>query len=498
MYEVYRKFIFSDEIKQMFDWIEAVIEDDLALFIESYNPTNHPKHDVLNPIEVAIAYQADTILDYFLRKEDYSHFQNYSRLNLLVICLIFDNLNYLQDALEHWKFDDVQMLEMYAYMIEHGELELFKTFYAEYPIIKKHYSAMLRLAMTNDIMFEYLMTQEEFRDVVYEHSVLYEILALFPQFYHYVESLDDLTRYLDSDVLEAICGFDDVDVTIASIDFLLDRGWDVNAYNSFGFPLVHTLLRFAKDASIVEHFVAKGANIHAKTTLGYPSSHQLLFRDARFTLEVSHLVDMDATDDDGLTLHDYDELQRQEGFKIDDAIRTVKCALNMNEQAIYEFDIDEFYDMCTLLGIDIFQPYILIAKFENEGLKESFVDHHAKARELRMFDVSALEMKIEGLPYEEEKDLYLNTAFPLTEKTLNDLKDYATNTGTKIVVESEGYEVNHTAQYRLDFSERGKVIEKIAINSHLIDAFYAHFFLNIALKDIIYAPILNKNERFLT
>lgn len=498
MYEIYKNFMFSKDLRKLYPWVSAVINDDIETFLIEYDPNQSNDEVIVNPIEIAIAYESDNVFNHLVFDEDFSHYQNYTGLSLLTICLVFEKEHYLSTILDRFDYTEEEKMLMFSHIIDTKDMEYFKTFYGQYPIHARFHKEFLMMSMANQEIFDYLLTLEQYKPIVFENSVIYQILGHYPRHYHYIEDMDDLRLFLDTDVFDQICDFMRFEDFVMAVDFLLARHWEINDYNGFGLALIHVALRNARNASYVEYMIERGANVQLSTTLDYASAHQLLMRDASFTFEVSHLLDFNAQDSEGLTLQDYDAMQRTEGFKIEDAIRTVKCALNMEEEDFYELDIDEFIDFAHLLNIEMFNPYLVVLMFDNERLKEEFIDHNMHEMSLSYFDVDAFNDEMDALPYDASKDLFLNTMFPLPEETLENIQVFAQNTGSKLIVETEGYEINKTAQYRLEVYSNGKLNEKMSIHSNLIDVFFAHHYLKVAVKDIIYAPILSKKQRFLS
>lgn len=496
MYESYKSFLLSDELYDWIEWASAVKSDDVETFIRVYDPFD--EYQMFDPIELAIAYDSEQIFNYLIESYDYSDFYNQMDFSLLIVMLIFEREHFLLIALENFEFSNEHLLEMYEFMILNKDVEYFKHFYEHYPVHPSLHKDLLRLALNNYEVFWYLSELSSMQSLVHDEGIVFDIIAMHPGLLNMIEGVDNLVEFMDTDLFMHVCQLDSLEEFAKALDFLLKRGFRINEENGFGLTLYHQALRFANDPSYVECLIERGADTSIRTSMGYPPAHQLIFRDAQFTLDLSEVIDFNEKDPNGLTLQDYDAMMRRRTLNYFDILSMVKAVLNMDESYFYELSEEEFYHLATMQGVDIFMPFVTLASFENPRAKEAF--SHGIANEgFNAGDIIPLKDMFPGqINHDVNKTLQLDVDFwELTDEILEHFRDFALNHNTKVVIESEEENLNQRGQVYFEIESNGKIKKHAIVYSHLIDVYYLHFYFDIPLANIMYHPTAKKPERFL-
>ncbi len=497
MFEAYKAFLLSEDLALWIDWVKAIEDDDLATFIMLYDAQDSPFNEVFDPLEVVIAYGAKTIFDYFLEHEDYSHYYNRMDFSLLVILALFDRDDFLLRAISQWSFDDDDRLWFYQYAFEHKDEDYLKHWSALLPVSELNAFAFLKLALNNNNLFRYFVGQEAFAQAVFDEEVVYEIISFYPEFLDVLDALTDVTMLLETDALHHVFQIANETSFKEVFNFLIDRGMDVNAVDAFGLPLIHLALRHAAQASYIELLLRHGASLSAVTSLGYPSAHQLMMRDAGFTLEVSHSLDLSVPDHYGLTLSDYDAMELIQPFVFKDIIKLLECVFNLEEEALEELDEEEFFDLASIHRVSLFTPYITVLEFENKALKDLFVQQ-MHSLDLEYYETENLsEIFQSKFNHIAEHTIQILVDIADIDPYLDELKRFSSNTDSTLVISSEGYEINQTAQLLVTIQADGQVEKRATIHSHLIDVYFIHKYYFIPLEGIEYAPLSSHNKRYL-
>ncbi len=497
MYEPYKTFIFSEEIFELVPWAKAVQNDRVDEFLELYDPYIDEEYRVFDPIELVIAFDAENIFQYLLNNMDYSHFYNHVDFSLLVLCVLFEREHFLLSALEKWVFSDEDKIAMYEYIIDYKDVDYFKQFYAHQPLHAKNLKRFLRIALNSHDVFLYLIELEPFKPLVFEEMIVFDVLSMHPELLDVLEPIDDLTQFLDTDVFQNVLSFESFEDFKKTTLFLLKRGWNINAYNAFGIPLIHMALRHAVHASYVDYLIEIGASMNVKTSMGYPSAHQLLMRDARFTLEVSHLIDFNAKDAYGYTLQDYDDMHRSDTLNIETVIRFVQCAFNMAEEAFYELNEEEFYDLGALHGFDLFTPYITLFEFESKRLKTLFIQTISEY-DFDYYETTYFrEMFQNKFNHDPVKTIQVMQDIVDLESDYTRLQAFVDQHSAPLIIESEGYDINKIGHMRILLRPNKPIQKRVTIHTNLLDVYFVHHYYNIPIQDITYEPMLKKTQRFL-
>ena len=496
MIEQYKAFFLSEELKDVTPYAESIIEHDLETFVRAFEPYAD-KDLMIDPIEIAAAYGSEEIFNYLIITYDYSDFYNPFRLTLPIILMIFERESMLIDVLDQVNFSSYQHLIMYEFMIQTKELDYFKQFYKAYGIEKKHRVDLLKAALQQVEVFDYLVKLPAFRHQRKKESLLYEIIAYHQNLLEYIEDVEDLSKLFTIESFVPILKLDDEALFKKTIDFILARNLDLNAMNEFGLTFFHEGLRHAANPSYIYYLIEKGANPFFKTSKGYPSSHQLLFQDANFCLELSRYIDFDAVDLLGLKLKDYDVLQRKTDVQLLDILLIVKLVLNMDESAIYELDNAEFFDLAAIHGIDTFLNAYSVIVFENTHLKDRFELELGQIIEVD--DVEPLKETLEdAFVYDEEHTLELvNDLIALEDEDFDKLIAFAKKYHTTLKISTDGVDINKIGHIEITIDDSGTVNKQATIHTNYIDVYYIHQFYDIPLENIDYIPPVSKDMRFL-
>ncbi len=497
MINQYKDFFLSEEMIEITPYAKSIIDDDLESFVQIFESYTD-KDLMIDPIEICAAYNSARVFDYLINTYDYSDYFNPFRLTLPMVLIIFEREELLIEALDKIPFSVNQFLMMYEYMIQTKDLDYFKQFYDAYGLDSKERKELLKIALDNEDVFAYLIRQKAFKRFLKSEDVIYEIISYHQNMLEYIEPIDDLSQHFDSDDLINVLKIDDENLFRKTIDFLVTRKIDLNAFNEFGLTFFHEALRHAKYASYIYYLFDRGANPFFKTTKGYPSSHQLLFRPSDFTLELSRIIDFEANDLLGLKLTDYDHLQQKRSVKLLDVLLVVKLILNMDESAVYELDRYEFYDLSSIHGIDPFEHAFSLLVFENAQMKERFSYQLGYK-----FETESVEMLKETLKdvflYDEDVSLeLLHDVFDEEASLQEELMAFAKENKTTLKLTTDHVDINKIGHVEISFLPDGSMEKHATIHSHFIDVYYVYKYYDIPLENIVYAPKISKNQRFLT
>ncbi|GEM_PF-648089 len=497
MYSTYKNFLYSSDIFEVVEWANAIRNQDLEAFVRLYEPFRQDDN-MFDPVELAIAYDAEDIYEYLITTFDYTDFKNAVDFSLLVILLVFEREHFLLTALDTFSFSNEHLLEMYAYMIDHNDEEYFKQFYSKYPIGRAYRLDLLRFSLNNYEIFLYLIELDEMRPMLKEEGVVYDILSYHPRLIHLIRDIKNLEYLIDTDLFQNILSFEEEVAFETVLDFLLKRGWNVNMENGFGLSLYHMALRFAAKPEYVETLIEKGAKTKRKTAAGYPPSHQLLFRDARFTLDLSHHIDFNARDKYGLTLQDYDLMQRSTNPDYEEILSVVRVALNMDETSFYELSEEEFYNITLLYDIEVFTPYLTLLSFTDRSTRDLF-QRELQEKDIEVFDVMTLkEMFPETFKHDTYKTLQVGIDFyALGADKIALLQKMAKDKNTTVVLQTEDYVLNKAAHIEFTFHPDGTLHKEARVHTHLVDLYYLHYYYDIPLENIEYDPVVKRSHRFL-
>ncbi len=497
MYDAYKAFLLSDDLVLWIDWVKAIEEDDLSKFLMIYDANDSPFNDVFDPIEVVIAYNAQTIYDYFLKHEDYSHFYNRMDFSLLIIFAVFDRHDFLQKALNVWSFDDEDRLWFYQYCFENKDDAYIKTWFKRIPVKEENLYSFLKLSLIKPNLFREFITSSKFSKALYHEELIYEIISFHPALLDTIQEYRNVSSLLETDAMHHVFQTPKEEDFIKIFDFLLARGLDVNAVDAFGLPLIHLALRHASLATYVDYLLKCGASLNVKTLLGYPSAHQLMMRDAGFTLEVSHSLDLSTPDHYGLTLADYDAMELIQPFVFQDILKLLECVFNLEPLALEELDEDEFFDLASIHRVSLFTPYLTVMEFENKALKDLFIQQ-IETFDFDFYDTDNLsEMFQSKFNHVAEHTIQILVDIADIDPYLEELKAFSARTSSKLILSSEGYEINQTAQLLVNILPNGTVEKRATIHSHLIDVYFIHKYYFIPLEGIEYAPLSSRNKRYL-
>lgn len=498
MLEAYKSFIKSDDLAYFLAWVSAIREDDLTAFLAHYKADENPIDELFDVIEVVIAYEATSIFNYLLDHEDYSHFYTPFNLSLLSVCAVFEQEDFLHLALSQWSFDDDDLLSLYDYVIQYDSLDFFKRLILNFPVSVDAELELIRMSLDHESMFYVLKNDPTYTPYLLNEHLIYDIVAYFPNYLNVIEDAIDLAFLAESDAFIRIMKFNRYTDFKRTIDFILKRGISVNDQDEFGFSLLHLALRHAKEARYVEYLVALGADLKALTSLGMPSAHQLLLRNARFTLEISHLIDFNQKDSEKLTLHDYDLIDRRTHLNIEDIMRYVKVVFNLDPEEFYELDEEEFYDLSHTHGVALYQPYMTLIEFESEAMKEAFIQRSYDFP-FEMHDTEQLAMVFHGkFNHDESKTLQLMVDMIDIPASTELIQAFVDDVESPVVISSEGYEINQMAQVEWQLKPKQSSSQKAVVYSHLVDVYYLHMYYKIELEDISYDPHLSHPKRYLS
>ncbi len=496
MIEQYKAFFLSDELKDVTPYAESIIEQDLEGFVRIFEP--FADNDLMiDPIEIAAAYGSEEIFQYLIKTYDYSDFYNPFRLTLPIVLMIFERESMLVDALDQIAFTSYQHLVMYEFMIQTKELDYFKQFYKAYGIEKSHRTDLLKASLQQVEVFDWLIKLPAFRSLRKKDTVLYEIIAYHQNLLEYIEDVEDLSTVFDIESFVPILKLDDEALFKKTIDFILARNLDLNAMNEFGLTFFHEALRHALNPSYIYYLIEKGANPFFKTSKGYPSSHQLLFQDANFCLELSRYIDFEAVDLLGLKLKDYDVLQRKTDLQLLDVLLIVKLVLNMDESAIYELDNAEFFDLAAVHGIDTFLNAYSVIVFENSHIKDNF--ELAFSQTIEVDDVEPLKETLEdAFIYDVDQALELvNDLIALENDDFEQLVTFAKKNQTILKITTDGVDINKIGHIEITIDKTGHITKQATVHTNYVDVYYIHKYYGIPLENIEYNPPITKDMRFL-
>ena len=498
MLEAYKSFIKSDDLAYFLSWVQAIREDDLTRFLAHYDAKENPIDELFDVIEVVIAYEAKAIFNYLLDHEDYSHFYTPFNLSLLSVCAIFHQEDFLHLALSQWDFDDDDLLSLYDYVIQYESLDLFKRLILNFPVSEEAELELFRMSLDHESMFYVLKNDIGYQRYLTDPHFIYDVVAYFPQYLSSIENAEDLTFLKESDAFIRIMKFSRFTDFKRTIDFILKRGISINDTDDFGFSLMHLALRHAKEARVVEYLVSQGASTQSNTTLGYAPSHQLLLRNARFTLEVSHLIDLNQKDHQGMTLHDFDLIDRRPVLAIEDVMRYMNVVYNLESEEFYELDEEEFFELSNTHGVQLFQPYMTLIEFETEAMKETFIQRSYDFS-FDMYDTDQLAFVFHGkFNHDEKKTLQILIDMIDLPLYLEDIQAFVDDLKSPVVISSEGYEINQMAQVEWRINPSQIPTQKAVVYSHLMDVYYLHMYYKISLEDITYDPHLSHPKRYLS
>ncbi len=497
MYATYKGFILSNDIFDVLDWAEPIRNDDLESFVRLYEPSSK-ENTLFDPIEIAAAYDAEEVFNYLIEAYDYTDYVNAVDFSLLVVLLIFEREHFLLKTLETHFFNDEHLLDMYAYIVEHYEKEYFKQFYKLYPVSEESVKELFILSLSNYSIFLYLIDLNTMKPLLKDKTVIYEILSFHPGLTYLLEDTSDLTYFIDTDLFQNVVQHKHRDDFEFVLDFLLRRGWDVNTPNSFGLTPFHLALRFAKETEYVEILIEVGADTKQYTSGGYAPAHQLLFRDARFTLDLSPFIDFNAKDRHGYTLHDYDEMQRKDVVTYEEIISVVSVSLDMDASLFYELSEDEFYNLTMFFDVEVYTPYLTILSLKEANIKGD-IEQALANMEIETYDSAGLkDMFPEAFDFNPSYVVQVGMdLFSIIHELLPEFQDIAKRYGTSFTLETEDYALNKTAHIRVHIDAEGEVRKEASVHSHLVDVYYIHQYFDVPIENITYEPIVKQSQRFL-
>lgn len=498
MIEAYKSFLQSSDLVKYIEWIQAIQNDDLAGFLTHFNPDDNPIQELFDPIEVVSAYHADRIFNHLLTHEDYSHFYTPFNLSILQVFAIFKNETYLFKALSKWTYDDDDLMALYDYIIQYSTVSFFKKVYGQYPLHEEEAMIdLLRLSLDNEPIFYYLKSSELFKTYLLDDDVIYDICSYFPQYLKDIESIQDVSFLEETDVMKRMVVFKNEDDFTNTLDFILNRHFDINAYDGTGLAPVHQAIRHAEHIKYLDLLSARGAIFAQKTEKGFPSSHQLYLRDARFILEASHLIDFDQLGPYEKTLADLDDQDEQEKPRLETVLQYTCMALNISDIELYEYSQDDLVTLINHHGLVTFKPSITLIEFETVSMKEAFIErmHDAYFEMIesdQLFDIFQSKFN-----HEPDKTLQLLIEFDALEDLEEDLSRFALNQQTSFVISSEGYEINQLAHVEWVFSAQEKPFKRAVVYSTLLDIYLLHRFMHIPIENIVYQPIKSGKKHYL-
>ncbi len=496
MFESYKAFLLDPEMLEWISWANAVKDDDVEKFLSLFDPSDDQV--IFDPIELAIAFDSEGMYNYLIDQYDYSDFFNQVDFSLLVILLLFERENFLLKALESYSFDGEHMLSMYEYIIAHRDVEYFHQFYSLYPLHPSKHKELMNLALNHYDVFLYLADMDAMRTLIKDKTMVYDILAYYPQYLSFIEDIKDLSEYVDSDLFNHVVKLEYYEDFQAVMAFMLKRGFNMNTIGDFGLNLFHLALRHAREPRYIQWLITLGADQTMPTSLGYPPSHQLVLRNAKFTYELNDVINFNDKDADGLTLQDYDHMQHSNQLNYFDVLRLVRLVLNMDESHFYELSEEEFYHMTLLHGVEVFMPYVSIVVFENTSIKDRFT-HELSHQNFNAYDMAALKDMFPGkIAHDLNKTLQLEVEFlGIDDEMIQTFQQFAKKHNTTLAIESEDDAINQKGQITYTFHPTGKLSKHAVVKSHLLDVYYLHFYFDIPLKNITYEPQLKDPQRFL-
>lgn len=499
MIEAYKSFIQSSDLAQYIDWIKAIQNDDLGDFLTHFNPSDNPIQELFDPIEVVTAYQADRIFNHLLIHEDYSHFYTPFNLSILQVFAIFKNESYLFSALSQWAFDDDDLLALYDYIIQYGSASLFKKVYASYPLKDEDAKIdLFRISLDNESVFFYLKKLGDYQAYLTHQDFIYDIVGYFPQYLDLIKDVDDVSFLLDTDVFKHVFSFENEEEFYQSMDYMLKRNIDINACDAFGLCITHNGLRHAKKIKYLDYLSSRGAKFTQKTKEGFPSSHQLYLRDARFILESSHLIDFGQVGPFNKTLTDLDDQDEKEALPLETSIEYVCMALNVNTETLYEYNHEELESLLNHHNLSSFKPSITLIEFESIAFKEAFEKRMSDAP-FEMIESDQL-AEIFQTKFNHDKDLTLQLFidFEELEAYEEEFSRFVFHNQTKLIISSEGYEINQLAHIEWVFSSNEQPYKRAVVYSTLLDVYMLHQYFKIPFENIVYQPIKTGKKHYLS
>jgi len=498
MIDAYKSFIQSSDLAQYIDWIRAIQNDDLGDFLTHFNPSDNPIHELFDPIEVVTAYQADRIFNYLLAHEDYSHFYTPFNLSILQVFAIFKNESYLFKALSKWTYDDDDLMALYDYIVQYSSLSLFKKVFSNYPL--KEEDALIdlfRLSFDNEPIFFYLKTLTPFQSYITHPDVIYDICGFFPQHLELIQDTHDVSFLKETDVLKRLFQYENDEDFLSVLDFMLQRNVDINAYDDSGLTAAHQGLRHAKKIKHLDYLSSRGANFSLKTKASFPSSHQLYLRDARFILEASHLIDFDQVGPYHKTLSDLDEQDEFETLPLETTIQYVCMALNINDSTLYEYTQEDIESLIDYHDLEVFKPSITLIEFETVSIKEAFMERMMDAAFEWVESYQLYDIFQSRFNHDPEKTLQLFIDFEALEDYEEELSRFASNYQTKLIISSEGYEINQIAHIEWVFSHPDQPFKRAVVYSTLLDVYVLNQFYHVPYENIVYQPIKTGKKHYL-
>ena len=497
MHDSYIDFIYSDEILDWIEWAKAIRNHDLNQFIKLYNHQDESSETLFDPIELAIAYDSETIFDHLIEHYDYTNFTNTLDMTLLEIILVFSREQFLISALDRFTFSDEHLFRMYEYVITYKDSDDFKQLHSRYGVGEGYTKWLFLKALEDKETLEYLISIHG-EDWLYDYDVVYDLVTLHPDLLELIDDIASLDDYMDTDFFSKIVTLEKLDDIVKVTTFLLNHGWDLNRYNRFGLTPMHMALRHAKNADVIYALKDLGGDLNIPTSLGYKTSHQLLLREAEFTLDLSEIIDFKAKDVFGLTLQDYDEMQREKDLKTENVISIVRVVTNMEENTLYELNEDEFYNLMFMSGIGIFFPYLTMITTPSKQIS-TILMHELTTLGIDTGDIRAFkDMFADDFKQDVQTTLALGMEFhQLTDDFLDTLKEFARYHDTKIAIESEANQVNRMGEITIVINKDGSIEKHAIINTNLLDVFYITRYYGVAIENVQYAPIFNKSQRFL-
>ncbi len=498
MYKDYKEFFYTEELIELVPYAESVKNDDVEAFAQAYEPYADQTL-LIDPIEIAIAHNSVKIIDYLLDSYDYASYSNPFGLVLPVILMVFDRDSLLVDILDTVVFDHEHYLFMYEHMMVSKDKDYFIQFFDLYGIDPSLEEDLLIAALSHQTIFDYLRTKPAFKKQLKRDAVIYEIINFHPTMLSTIKSVKNLDSLFSADAFIPVLRLEDEALFKETIDFIINRGVSLNHLDAYGLSYFHEALRHAASPSYIDYLVDKGADITKNTSRGYAPSHQLLFRDAAFTLELSKLIDFSAKDYFGMTLKDYDHLQRKRTLSLLDILLVVKLAFNMDESAIYELSQDEFFDLADKHGVRLFINAFNVIIFENSYLKEQF--EYQETPNVPAQDTGALQDTLEDAfiyDYDHTLELMLDYFDEENEDIEQVLQAFAKDNNTTLKVNTDTYEVNKVGHVDVTVLKDGSVERYATIHSNYLDVYYIHRYYGVPLENITYAPKATKKHRFLT
>lgn len=497
MYDSYIDFIYSEEILDWIPWARAIRNHDVETFARLYEP--HSQEETLfDPIELAIAYDSEAVFDYLIDTYDYTNFTNTIEISLLVILLLFEREQFLISALEAVAFSDEHLYMMYDYVITYRDSDDFIALYRNHPVAIGYLKWLFIRALEDKDVLDFLI-QWHGDDFLYDYDVMYELLSNHPELLGYVQDVGGVDDYMDTDLFKNIVTLKDKEGIRAITVFLIEHGWDLNRRNRFGLTPVHIALRHAVHPETIHDLGELGGDFSVETSLGYKAPHQLILRGAEFTLELADLLDFSEQDAHGLTLQDYDIMQRGESpLSMVDVISVVKLVANLEEQDLYDLSEDDFYSLLYMDGIEVFSPYLTMVSVETKVTRDTLM-HELEASGFDVGDINAFKDMFEAnLEQDPQTTLGLGIDFYRVDETLFEfLRGFASTHDATIRLESESYAINRMGSIAYTFTPSGEIDREAFIHTTLIDVFYVHRFYGIPLEDIHYTPVFKRSQRFL-